>query len=88
MPDALCFYRIGIGGSLNWNMGEDREKLEALLLSLQLSNKYLLDLENSPRIRRACLTYLKMWSHEFYGIFGTFSGQTECSSERSRREHR
>lgn len=81
VPDALCFYRIGVSGSLNWNLGVDRERLEALLLSLQLSTKHLLDLEDSSRTRRACLNYLKMWSHEFYGIFEPFQDRLNALAQ-------
>jgi hypothetical protein len=37
-----------------------------LLVSMKLHIKYLRSLEESDRVRRACLTYLRTWYHIFY----------------------
>ena len=37
-----------------------------MLLSLRLHIRYLRSLEESERVRTACLTYLQGWYHHFY----------------------
>jgi glycosyltransferase involved in cell wall biosynthesis len=66
VPEAMCYYRIGTVGSLNWNMGKSREKLNSLFLSLKLSIDHLLSLENSERTRRAGVRILQTWLPLFY----------------------
>jgi GT2 family glycosyltransferase len=66
VPEAMCYYRIGTVGSLNWNMGKSREKLKSLFLSLNLSVDHLLSLENSERTRRAGVRILQTWLPLFY----------------------
>lgn len=58
---ACCYYRIGTVGSLDWNMGKSRKKLESLLLSLRISINHLRSLEESERTRIACLKHLQTW---------------------------
>jgi hypothetical protein len=65
--EAICYYRIGMVGSLNWNMETSDKPLESLLLSLQLSTGHLLSLEDSPRTRAAALHHLDTFSSYFYG---------------------
>ena len=59
------FYRASGPGSISY-IGNSDEKKESLLLSMQLQIKYLLALENSERVRRACITYLQNWHENFY----------------------
>jgi len=66
VPEAMCYYRIGTAGSLNWNMGKSKEKLHSLFLSLKLSINHLLSLENSERTRRAGVEILQTWLPLFY----------------------
>jgi glycosyltransferase involved in cell wall biosynthesis len=66
VPEAMCYYRIGTVGSLNWNMGKSREKLKSLFLSLNLSVDHLLSLENSEKTRRAGVRILQTWLPLFY----------------------
>ena len=60
--DAVCFYRIGVNGTLT-----DGRQLEAMCLSLELSFQRFLELADTPETRAACLAYLTKWSKEFYG---------------------
>lgn len=64
---AHCYYRIGMVGSLNWNMESSSESLQSLVLSLRLSIEHLLSLENSERTRQAATRYLHAFLHYFYG---------------------
>ncbi len=57
--DALCYYRIGTPGSLNWNMETSKKNLEPLFLSLNLALDHLLGMENSDRTRKACIQHLQ-----------------------------
>ena len=66
VPEAMCYYRIGTVGSLNWNMGKSKEKLKSLFLSLKLSIDHLLSLENSERTRHAGVRILQTWLPLFY----------------------
>ena len=66
MPEAKAYYRIGNPASLNSGMGKSRKKLESLLLSLKISIQHLLNLEDSPRSRAACVRHLQTWLPFFY----------------------
>jgi glycosyltransferase involved in cell wall biosynthesis len=67
VAEAQCYYRIGTVGSLNWNMETNEAVLDALMLSLQLAIRTLLDLEDSPRTRHAALSHLRTFSSYFFG---------------------
>ena len=62
-PESKCYYRIGNLGSLSQKASK---ALGPLLLSLSLSIKHLLALEDSPRTREACINYLQIWYPFFY----------------------
>jgi glycosyltransferase involved in cell wall biosynthesis len=65
VPQARSYYRKVGHRSVNY-IGSSREKLESLLLSLQLHVRYLRSLEDSERTRAACLHYLRIWLPAFY----------------------
>jgi glycosyltransferase involved in cell wall biosynthesis len=65
VPGTGVFYRASGPGGISY-LGNSDEKRESLLLSMQLQIKYLLALENSERVRRACITYLQNWYEDFY----------------------
>jgi glycosyltransferase involved in cell wall biosynthesis len=65
VPEARVLYRITPSGRLSY-VGRSDEKKDALLLSLQLHVKYLESLEDSDRVRAACLTFLQNWLIFFY----------------------
>jgi len=64
VPVAMTYYRMAGFSSLS-NVGSSRCKLEARLISMRLHIQYLLSLEDSPRTRSACLTYLNNWYLHF-----------------------
>lgn len=64
--NALCYYRIGTPGSLNWNMETSKKNLEPLFLSLTLALEHLLAMENSERTRKACVQHLQTFLPYFY----------------------
>ena len=65
VPEARVFYRITPSGRLS-HVGASDKKKEALLLSMRLHIQYLRSLEDSPRVRKACLNYLQTWYDNFY----------------------
>jgi glycosyltransferase involved in cell wall biosynthesis len=63
--EAKVFYRIT--SSNRWSyVGTSNKKKDALLLSMKLHIQYLRSLEESERVRKACLTYLQTWYPNFY----------------------
>jgi PST family polysaccharide transporter len=65
VPDARVYYRAFQFNSLSY-VGRFPKKIEAHWLSMQLHIKYLRSLENSPRVRRACLAFLQDSMMYFY----------------------
>jgi glycosyltransferase involved in cell wall biosynthesis len=65
VPDARVYYRGFRASSLAY-VGKSDRKREALWLSMQLHIGYLRSLEDTPRIRQACLTYLQRNLINFY----------------------
>jgi glycosyltransferase involved in cell wall biosynthesis len=65
VPNSKTFYRISGSGSLS-NMDESNEKLASLLLSIQLHIDHIRSLEDSRRVRAACLSYLQKRFIRFY----------------------
>jgi glycosyltransferase involved in cell wall biosynthesis len=65
VPESRVFYRVT--PSSRWSfVGTSDKKKYALLLSMKLHIKYLKSLEESERVRSACLTYLGTWFENFY----------------------
>jgi len=65
VPEARVFYRLSPSSRVSY-IGNSDEKKESLLLSMKLHVQYLRSLEESERVRRACLTYMQNWYHNFY----------------------
>ena len=67
VPEAKVYYRgPGVAfGSLSY-IGRSDRKLEAFWLSMQLHVGYLRSLEDSERVREACLSYLRTSLIHFY----------------------
>ena len=65
VPDAKVFYRKTPSTRLSYIGGSDKKK-DAQLLSMQLHVKYISSLEDSDRVRAACITYLQNWLIHFY----------------------
>ena len=58
-------YRVANSGNLSF-IGSSDKKKDAMLKSMELYTKYLRSMEESERVRRACLIYLQNWYEVFY----------------------
>ena len=65
VPDAKVYYRTRGYGTLSY-VGYSNRKLDAHWQSMQLHIRYLRSLEESERVRTACLTYLQNCLLYFY----------------------
>jgi glycosyltransferase involved in cell wall biosynthesis len=65
VPGTGIYYRASGTGSISY-IGDSDQKKESLLVSMKLHIQYLRSLEESERVRNACLTYLQNWYHIFY----------------------
>lgn len=65
VPDAKVYYRATGSSSVSY-IGRSNRKIEALWRSMQLHIKRLRSLEDSPRVRAACVKYLHNWLIHFY----------------------
>jgi glycosyltransferase involved in cell wall biosynthesis len=65
VPEAKVFYRMTPSSRLSF-VGVSNKKKDALLVSIKLHIQYLRSLEDSERVRRACLTFLHNKSIHFY----------------------
>ena len=65
VPDAKSYWRIAGFKSVSY-VGGSSKKLESLCRSMKLHIKYLRSLEDSERVRAACLSYIRWWLPEFY----------------------
>ena len=65
VPNVKIFYRKSGAGSLS-SFDESYKKLESLFLSMQLHIQYVRSLEDSERVRAACLNYLQTRFPLFY----------------------
>lgn len=64
VPGSKVFYRRAFE-SLSY-IGTSQKKLEAQFLSIQLSVKYIRSMEDSPRVRAACVSLLNTWLMSYY----------------------
>jgi glycosyltransferase involved in cell wall biosynthesis len=65
VPEGRVFYRITQSSRLSYIGASDRKK-DAMMISMKLHVQYLRSLEESERVRKACLAYLQTWYHSFY----------------------
>jgi glycosyltransferase involved in cell wall biosynthesis len=65
VPGAKVFYRMSGYSRLSYIGNSDR-KMEAQLVSMKLHIGYLRSLEESDRVRAACVRYLQNWLPNFY----------------------
>jgi len=66
VPESKVFYRRAPSTSRLSYIGMSNGKMDAMLLSMKLHIQYLRSLEDSPRVRNACLSYLRSWSSTFH----------------------
>jgi len=65
VPNTGIYYRI-VGTNRVSHIGNSDKKKEGLLRSMKLHVSYLRSLEDSDRVRRACLVYMQNWCQYFY----------------------
>jgi glycosyltransferase involved in cell wall biosynthesis len=65
VPEAKVFYRLAGSGRLS-HIGMSDRKRDAMLASMKLHIRYIQSLEESERVRNACLAYLRTWYQNFY----------------------
>ena len=65
VPDAKVYYREAGFNCLSY-IGFSEKKMVAQWESMKLHVGYLRSLEDSERVRAACLNYLRTWSPSFY----------------------
>jgi len=65
VPEARIFYRSSSSQRISY-IGNSDVKRSSLLRSMKLHIQYLRSLEESERVRKACLKYLQAWSYWFY----------------------
>jgi len=65
VPETGIFYRVTGSNRVSY-IGNSDKKKESLLRSMKLHIRYILSLEDSERVRKACLTYLQTWYYTFY----------------------
>lgn len=64
VPEGRIYYRVSSSNRISYIGGSDKKK-ESLLRSMKLHIQYLQSLEESERVRKACLTYLQTWYSSF-----------------------
>jgi glycosyltransferase involved in cell wall biosynthesis len=64
VPGTGVYYRVSGPNSIS-TIGNSNKKKDSLLLSMKLHIQYLRSVEESERVRKACLNYLQTW----YGVF-------------------
>jgi glycosyltransferase involved in cell wall biosynthesis len=65
VPETGIFYRVTTTNRVSY-IGNSDKKKDSLLRSMKLHIQYLRSLEDSERVRKACLTYLQNWYPSFY----------------------
>jgi glycosyltransferase involved in cell wall biosynthesis len=65
VPEARVFYRMSGYDRVSY-IGRSERKMESLFLAMQLHIDYLRSLEDSERVRKACVRYLQTWLPDFY----------------------
>ena len=63
--EGKVYYRVTPSSRLSY-IGKSDRKMEAQLASMELNIQYLRSLDDSPRVRAACRTYLYNWLIHFY----------------------
>src|SRR6266700_5168254 len=65
VPRTGVYYRMSGMNRVSF-IGNSDKKKDSLLLSMKLHIQYLRSLEDSERIRKACLAYIQLWYRNFY----------------------
>jgi glycosyltransferase involved in cell wall biosynthesis len=65
VPETGVFYRVTDSNRLSF-IGNSDKKKEAMVLSMKLHIHYLRSVEESERVRKACVAYIQTWYLNFY----------------------
>jgi glycosyltransferase involved in cell wall biosynthesis len=65
VPEGRVYYRMRPSNRLSY-VGRNVRKMEAQMRSLEMSIGYLRSMEDSPRVRAACVTCLETWLPTFH----------------------
>ncbi len=65
VPRTGIYYRASGANSVGF-IGNSDKKKDSLLLTMKLHIQYLRSLEDSERVRKACLAYIQTWCRNFY----------------------
>jgi glycosyltransferase involved in cell wall biosynthesis len=65
VPEGRIYYRVSNSNRISY-IGNSNKKRDSLFLSMRLHIQYIRSLEDSERVRRAALTYMQNWYHNFY----------------------
>ena len=65
VPESRVYYRV-TGVNRVSHIGQSDRKKDAQFVSMKLHMKYLRKLEDTERVRAACLRYLQVWLIYFY----------------------
>lgn len=65
VPETGIFYRVSPTNRVSY-IGRSDKKKDSLVVSIKLHIQYLRSLEDSERVRTACLTYMQNWFTNFY----------------------
>lgn len=65
VPGTGIYYRASGTNSISF-IGNSNKKKDSLLLSMKLHMQYLRSLEDSERVRKACLAYMQIWFEFFH----------------------
>jgi hypothetical protein len=65
VPETGIYYRMTTRNRISY-IGNSDKKKDSLLRSMKLHIQYLRSLEDSERVRKACLTYMQNWYTYFY----------------------
>lgn len=65
VPEARVYYRVHGPGTLS-HLGRSDVKLDSQFRSMQLHIGYLLSMEDSERVRSACVRFLQTWFFYFH----------------------
>jgi hypothetical protein len=65
VPEAKIYYRMTDGSRLS-SIGTSDRKKDAMMWSMRLHIEAIRSLEDSERVRRACVQYLQNWLPAFY----------------------
>jgi glycosyltransferase involved in cell wall biosynthesis len=76
VPEAKVYYRAPQGETLS-RIGQSNRKVDAFWRSMNLHIRYLRSLEDSNRVRAACLTYLRTCLIYFYPERAQFVQQAD-----------